>query len=305
MQHTLVAVFDNRDDARKAMDELLNSGFTRQEVRLSEGDASNAGAAPVARSGANDEADDDVANDDGSFGSSIKHFFSNLFGTGHSEHAHKYSEAVSRGHYVLTLSADGEPEVERAADIIERYGPIDIDEQSAQWGSPNMATDAMRMGADAQQQSASMSRQSTQGSQGGMQDSTPGASQQRAPQSDANSANPALQEELRISQRDLQRGGVRVFQNEVEAQQINAGDSDDIYYRSHFHSMLADTGAPYDDYAPAYHYGSSMAGNARYLGREWDDVEAQLRGEWETRYPGSAWEKMKAAVRHGWDKITS
>ena len=29
MQHTLVAVFDNRTDAQNAMNELLSSGFTR------------------------------------------------------------------------------------------------------------------------------------------------------------------------------------------------------------------------------------------------------------------------------------
>jgi hypothetical protein len=31
---------------------------------------------------------------------------------------------------VLTVNTDSEPEVERAADIVERFGPIDIDEQS-------------------------------------------------------------------------------------------------------------------------------------------------------------------------------
>ena len=36
MQHTLIAVFDKRADAQAAMDELLLSSFSRQDVRLSE-----------------------------------------------------------------------------------------------------------------------------------------------------------------------------------------------------------------------------------------------------------------------------
>ena len=44
MQHTLVAVFDNRADAQSAMDELLASGFSNQEVRMSEESACSGGA---------------------------------------------------------------------------------------------------------------------------------------------------------------------------------------------------------------------------------------------------------------------
>ena len=75
MQHTLVAVFDNRTDAQSAMDELLASGFSRQEVRLSEGADADAdvlgGSSTTTRTGAS-------ASNDGSITGSIKHFFSDL-----------------------------------------------------------------------------------------------------------------------------------------------------------------------------------------------------------------------------------
>jgi hypothetical protein len=48
-----------------------------------------------------------------------------------------------------------------------------------------------------------------------------------------------------------------------------------------------------------------MASNELYRGRKWDDVEPELRRNWETSNPGSAWDRFKAAVRHGWDRITS
>ena len=48
MQHTLVAVFDNRSDAQNAMDELLASGFTRENVNVSSADLSGTTAGTIA-----------------------------------------------------------------------------------------------------------------------------------------------------------------------------------------------------------------------------------------------------------------
>ena len=44
---------------------------------------------------------------------------------------------------------------------------------------------------------------------------------------------------------------------------------------------------------------------ASYQGRPWDEVEPELRGNWESSYPQSAWDKFKAAIREGWDRMTS
>jgi uncharacterized protein (TIGR02271 family) len=100
--------------------------------------------------------------------------------------------------------------------------------------------------------------------------------------------------------------GDTVRHTEVQVEQLGAGSSDDAYYRTHFDSNYGTLGGSYDDYAPAYSYGTQMRGDTRYQGRQWDDVESDLRSDWESRNgsaAGSAWEKMKAAVRHGWDKV--
>jgi hypothetical protein len=48
-----------------------------------------------------------------------------------------------------------------------------------------------------------------------------------------------------------------------------------------------------------------MRTSARYRDRSWDEVESDLKSDWEARHPGaSTWDKFKAAVRRGWDKIT-
>jgi hypothetical protein len=48
-----------------------------------------------------------------------------------------------------------------------------------------------------------------------------------------------------------------------------------------------------------------MARSDLFRGRPWNDVESQLRTDWEGRYPGSAWERVKAAVRHGWERMST
>ncbi|SHG74273.1 YsnF/AvaK domain-containing protein [Massilia sp. CF038] len=396
MQHTLIAVFDNRGDAQRALDELVASGFSRQDAHLSEGDTSGQSDLTGSSTGIGADAGAD-ADAGSSIAGSLRHFFSDIFGTERSEHASMYSEAVSRGHYVLTLDADSEPEVERAADIVERFGPVDIDEHARQWAGQ----DAARMGASGMQQSASMSQQSAgsvgagagnvQGgqmddlsvaNQGSLQGGTASASQQRA---DDATAIPVIQEELKVGKRAVQRGGVRIVQRvvetpvnetiglreehvnverhavdrpaspadlnafqettielresaeeavvektarvveevvvgkevserseqisdtvrrtEVEIEQLSP--TDDAYFRGHWTSNFANEGGSYEDYAPAYSYGSSMARSTAYGGRQWNDVESNLRSDWEQRYPQSAWEKIKAAVRHGWDRMTS
>jgi hypothetical protein len=130
MQHTLIAVFDNHNDAVSAKNELLSSGFSSSDVRLSHGDETAPGGSMA---GSSSTAATDADNEPG-IGTSIKNFFSDIFGTDNHEHTSKYSTAVEHGNHVLTVNTDSEPEVERAADIVERFGPIDIDEQSQKWG---------------------------------------------------------------------------------------------------------------------------------------------------------------------------
>ncbi|UVW27141.1 hypothetical protein [Massilia sp. H6] len=158
MQHTLVAVFDNRNDAQNAMNELLASSFTRNEVRLSNAD-------PTGMTDSVTGSSEPYTNDGTGegIGASIKHFFTDLFGADHSERASRYEGAVTRGHHVLTVTADSLPEVERAADIVERYGPTDIDEQASGPGSHS----AGAMGLAGSQESMRMS------GAGGMQSARP------------------------------------------------------------------------------------------------------------------------------------
>jgi uncharacterized protein (TIGR02271 family) len=471
MQHTLIAVFDNHADAMNAKNELLSSGFSSADVRLSHGDESAPGGSMASSTdtygstGTTGTTGTSTSGDtEPGIGTSIKNFFNDIFGTDNHEHHAKYSTAVERGNHVLTVNTDSEPEVERAADIVERYGPIDIDEQSAKWGetagmSGGMGAGAMMGGAGSMsggtssmslqsgtdrlpmnQQSlndpnpmgttyqeplgsrdelsvgsygagtGSSLQQNLSGSSSGssltgsslegsaastsnLQASSMTGSQQR---DTGTAAIPVVQEQLKVGKREVQRGGVRVFSRivetpvnetvglreehvnverrpvnepisgadatafkeqsiemretaeeavveksarvveevminkevtqreqqirdtvrhtEVEVEQLGGNMarsgmmSDDDYYRNHFTSNYGTSGGSYDEYAPAYSYGSEMARNQKYSGRQWNDVENDLRSDWDTRYGSSGastWEKMKNAVRHGWNRMTS
>lgn len=170
MQHTLVAVFDNRTDAQNAMNELMSSGFSRDEVKLSNADPTGMTDSVTGSTGLTGDTgrSDTLADGTGiGIGASIKHFFTDLFGADNSEHASRYEGAVTRGHHVLTVRAQSLPEVERAADIVERYGPTDIDEQASgvgAMGAGSGLSESMRMsGAGGMQQSSQMSAQSGPG----------------------------------------------------------------------------------------------------------------------------------------------
>jgi uncharacterized protein (TIGR02271 family) len=75
-------------------------------------------------------------------------------------------------------------------------------------------------------------------------------------------------------------------------------------FRSDFDTRYAGTGRNYDDVAPAYRYGATLASDQRYANRSWDEIEPSARSDWETRNPHSTWEETKAAAQHGWEKVT-
>lgn len=64
-----------------------------------------------------------------------------------------------------------------------------------------------------------------------------------------------------------------------------------------------EAGAGYDEYEGAYRTG--YEGRGKYAGRKYDEVEHDLRQDWDTTKGKSrlAWEKAKHAVRAAWDRV--
>jgi uncharacterized protein (TIGR02271 family) len=118
-------------------------------------------------------------------------------------------------------------------------------------------------------------------------------------------------EEVRISKdaserQETVRDTVRRTEVNVEnAAETSSGTRNyDDDFRRDYQARYAASGTSYEDYAPAYQYGYEAASDPRYQGRNWDQVESDLRTDYGRRYPNSAWERMKDSIRYGWDKVT-
>ncbi len=97
-----------------------------------------------------------------------------------------------------------------------------------------------------------------------------------------------------------------VRRTDVEVEQLGAqaGVGDDVF-RQHWQTAYGSTGGKYEDYASAYRYGAGLAGQKQYQGYRWEELEPQVRSDWEATHQGSPWERTKQAVRYGWEKVTT
>jgi hypothetical protein len=91
-----------------------------------------------------------------------------------------------------------------------------------------------------------------------------------------------------------------VRRKDVDVERIGQRGDDDSGWREDFQRNYANSGYTYEQYAPAYQYGSQL--RQRYAGRDWDAFEGDARRDWESRSPNT-WDRMKNAVRHGWDRM--
>lgn len=376
MANTVVGVYDDYAQAKNAFDELLASGFSRTDVKLSPAENSaEARQALLRNTDTTSESDE---------GWSIGSFFRSLFGTGQSdENADIYSESIRRGSCLLTVDADSDEQRDKATDILNRFDPVDIDERASLWRSQGWSkydtAAPVYDDSEIQRERSTYASRSSQDMRGGTLE--------------GEARIPVVEEQLKVGKREVQRGGVRVFQRvtekpvhesvqlreehvkverrpvdqpateadmaafkegsielretseeavvgktarvveevlvgkevsertekidetlrrtDVEVEQLGAQTGsgrtmamDDSDYRKHWQTAYGSTGGRYEDYAPAYSYGSQLASDERYTGHRWNDIEPELQRDWESRNTGSTWEKAKDAVRYGWERVT-
>ncbi|WP_423148653.1 DUF2382 domain-containing protein [Rubrolithibacter danxiaensis] len=128
MSHTVIGVFDYTNPAQEAVEYLENHGFSRENIDIS-----------VNRQD-DENSESATDNDDNSFGDSISHFFSNLFGSDDDEEAKSYSEVGRRGS-IVTVHTESREEAERAAEILDNYGAVDVNERAREYRSTSGMSD--------------------------------------------------------------------------------------------------------------------------------------------------------------------
>ena len=199
MAHTLVGVYDNYQNAQATLKELLNSGFEIENVRLSPEEESLAARQRALR---HDETTQ------GSHG--VMGFFRSLFDSEAAErqqHTDMYSEAVRRGSYLLTIHTNNDEQADSASAIMNRHQPVDIDERVSVWRGDGWSG-YDRSTAPFTEAEIAKERSRLAGA-AGLQSATPaGKSTLRE-----KTSIPVMQEELQVGKREVQRGGVRVYQH--------------------------------------------------------------------------------------------
>ena len=178
-QTHLVAVFENLETARRAQNELLQEGFSREDVQIAANDQPRVQTASSGSSYSTEPAHEGGTHEGG-----ISGFFHRIFGSDdqHEDRGH-YSEAVNRGSAVLTVDAD-ESDVESATEILNRYNPVNFDERVDSYSQAGKNRGPAVTGS----------------SRGTMDDRT----------------IPVVQEDLQIGKRTVDRGGVRVYTRVTE-----------------------------------------------------------------------------------------
>ncbi|HWQ13163.1 MAG TPA: hypothetical protein VNL77_10200, partial [Roseiflexaceae bacterium] len=107
-------------------------------------------------------------------------------------------------------------------------------------------------------------------------------------------AGEGIEDELQGEDRRRTVGETAVYQP------YEAYDAD---FRQHYQTYSISSGYAYDQYSTVYRYGHSLATDAIYRGKSWDEIEADARRRWEATNPNT-WERFKDSVRYAWERVT-
>lgn len=124
MSQTVIGIFDNSTEAQQALQQLMSAGISQDRIDISTPGMSGSTTSGSTTSSYNDHDDND----------SVGNFFRNLFGGDDEDNVRSYSEVGRRGN-IITVHAQSAQEAQSAAQILDQYGAIDIDERAQQYRS--------------------------------------------------------------------------------------------------------------------------------------------------------------------------
>lgn len=199
-QQTVIGVFDSAAEAQRAVDQLVSNGFSRDNIDLSaQTDSDYSDSSTYTDSSTRTDRDDD-------HNGGIGGFFSSLFGGDDDDTTRKYTSVAERGS-VVTVHAQSSDEAERAADLLDDYGAVDIDERAAQYGA---------YGSTSNYDTTTNLADTTTGYTGTSNLTDLTDSTDRVTNTDNDQTIKVIQEDLQVGKREVERGGVRVRSRIVE-----------------------------------------------------------------------------------------
>lgn len=135
MAQTVIGVFDDASEAQQAMQELMEAGFSRNNIDLSAQTSSDmTGSSSY-------QTDSAHTHENREEKGGISGFFASLFGTDDDDDRRLRDNYTTVGdrHSILTVHAMDADEAQRAADIMDDAGAIDVDERANQYRSSTYA----------------------------------------------------------------------------------------------------------------------------------------------------------------------
>lgn len=190
MATTLVGIFDDFNEAQKAVQQLTAAGVKQGAISI----ARNDGGKGYTTYGGENSTDYTTGT---SIGDGIANFFDSLFGTdvnNDDDERHIYAESVRRGSTIVTVNAD-DATVDRAADILNDAGAVDVDRRAAYYRQSGFQK--FDRSAPLYDENKARTERAEYANQGEV-------------------ALPVIEEQLAVGKRVVQRGGVRIHSRVTE-----------------------------------------------------------------------------------------
>ena len=186
MSQTVIGIFENASEARDAVEQLVTKGFDRSAIDISttaSGDTtgsttgySSTGTGTASMSDNSSEGE-----------SKIGKFFKNLFGDD-DDNNNQYSSysRAAESRSVVTVHAQSADQADKAADILDDYGAINVDDDSSSSSSSSYGAADM------------------------------GTIQQAGQSTGETKSIPVIEEQLQVGKKVVETGGVRLRSRIVE-----------------------------------------------------------------------------------------
>ena len=152
MAQTVIGFFDNNSEAQRAVEQLQGRGISRDRIDVSRGGGSTGTAPGGSGAVSHDRPDPNTVRTtdegrtvdrEGRNTNRITDFFNSLFGGGDNDDADRYSHVGQRANTIVTVHAQTKDEAERAADILDDAGAVDVDERATQSGYTHTRSEGM------------------------------------------------------------------------------------------------------------------------------------------------------------------
>jgi len=126
-----------------------------------------------------------------------------------------------------------------------------------------------------------------------------------------------VREEIEVGKRTVEEtqtvgGTVRREEARIDRTgDVNIHGWDDVAsgFRQRWQSSHGTSGGRFEDYEPGYRYGYEMSNDPRYQGRDWSDIEPELRSNYSSWSQGSGytssdrdWDRYRESVHEAWDE---